>query len=412
MALFARTALFGGGDVAKSYATRRKFLLASAGAVAVGCLPVPAFALAPSNLETSISSAIYSWSTRTGGNGSALASEAVTIFGKYYSMPAAEALSGMLRTGAIGLAAVDGVLLLNDLAHYLTTTNQGYSVNNQTKSSSTTPSSTTTIRSQAGVNGVITYSGGDVWAYLHYPAGASTAVGPKGFGSQGTWANGDGSTDELWYKSSAQTAGYPPEGNGASPWSGLATDSAFTAQQTQALASKSAVDMLNTMLDAANQASPSTVPSPSVAPFTAADIANSTFKGSDLATPIPQTMQITNGTGAVSSTPTPTNTTSNATGDENIDNWGNFTAPGLNLPALNPPAVDQPQTILNTITNPLSAIMPQQSISPVACPALPWFNNTQITTHCTAWPSFEPYVLAFSHIAAQISAFFIILKSA
>lgn len=96
-------------------------------------------------------------------------------------------------------------------------------------------------------------------------------------------------------------------------------------------------------------------------------------------------------------------------GGTSID-WGIFTPPGFELPALEVPEVPTAQEIIDTLTNPLSALIPVPSNQPVACPSFPWLMGQQVTAHCPAVELAQPWMGNASKIAAQIAAFFIALR--
>lgn len=68
-----------------------------------------------------------------------------------------------------------------------------------------------------------------------------------------------------------------------------------------------------------------------------------------------------------------------------------------------------PQELLDTITNPLSQLIPTQTVN-VACPPIPYFDGSQVTAHCSAVNDMQPLLRNLSRLGAQVSAFFIALR--
>lgn len=135
-------------------------------------------------------------------------------------------------------------------------------------------------------------------------------------------------------------------------------------------------------------------------PFVASDFPNITI--ADVLTETPDLVEIDQDQPDIEPNP--------GTGTPTVIDWGIFTPPGFELPALEVPEVPTAQEIIDTLTNPLSALIPVPSGQPVACPPFPWLMGQQVTAHCPAVELAQPWMGNASKIAAQIAAFFIALR--
>lgn len=140
-------------------------------------------------------------------------------------------------------------------------------------------------------------------------------------------------------------------------------------------------------------------------PFYASDFAPTTF--GDWMQEIPTTVPIIIGNPDPASNPG--NGSVPGTGSGPIE-WGTFTPPAFELAPLEVPEIPSVQELFDQITNPLSAILPQQSSEAVACPAVPWFMGQEVTAHCSAVEMAQPLMRDLSRLGAQVAAFFIALK--
>lgn len=139
-------------------------------------------------------------------------------------------------------------------------------------------------------------------------------------------------------------------------------------------------------------------------PFYASDFAPMTF--GDWLQQVPTTVPVMIGNPDPAANPGNGSTPGTGTPLE----WGTFTPPAFELPPLEVPEIPSVQELFDTITNPLSAVLPQQPVDPVACPPVPWFMEQQVTAHCGAVELAQPLMRDLSRLGAQVAAFFIALK--
>lgn len=126
----------------------------------------------------------------------------------------------------------------------------------------------------------------------------------------------------------------------------------------------------------------------------------------DWTTPFPATVPVVIGGGAQ---PSPVPQPDPIGGPQPIE-WGQYTPPAVSpFPLPEVPAVPGPQELLDTITNPLSQLVPTQTVN-VACPPIPYFDGQQVTAHCAAVEDMQPLLRNLSRLGAQVSAFFIALR--
>lgn len=193
------------------------------------------------------------------------------------------------------------------------------------------------------------------------------------------------------------------------PWEDLqARANAYANSQ---LDPASVVRTLNQILDDAHQAFPNHVPNPRQNPLTQADLGDDVWRLGDWLDSLLGLDRGINFGGQPGLLPNPLPEPVSPSPDPSTGlDWGTFSPPGFQLPALEVPEVPTVPDLINQLANPLQSIIPNQPSGSAPCPPFPWFMGQTVTQHCGAMEPLQPLVGNIARISANIAAFFIVLR--
>lgn len=154
---------------------------------------------------------------------------------------------------------------------------------------------------------------------------------------------------------------------------------------------------------------PQVVPDPAAYPPAPADFADP-MTGADLLTPGATDRDVNLGTPEVPETPTNPDPGTGTSGNVAVSNWGEFSDPGFQLPALEVPSIPTVPELIDQLANPLQAIIPTPPAGGVACPSMPWFMGQEVTQHCGAMAQMQPWLGNLSRLFGNVAAFFIVIR--
>ena len=153
---------------------------------------------------------------------------------------------------------------------------------------------------------------------------------------------------------------------------------------------------------------PQVVPDPAVYPPTVGDFLEP-WTGADLKSIGAADRPVSFGEPDTGTNPNP-NPNPSPSGNVAISNWGDFQDPGFSLPALEVPSIPSVPELIETLANPLRALIPVPPAGSVSCPAIPWFMGQEVTQHCGAIDQLQPWLGNLAKLFANIAAFFIVIR--